>query len=70
MYDSGYCLSKGYYCMQETMPLGRTYMYNFGNILSKGYYYMCETMPLGRTYMCNSENRLQRAVAMWKKQCL
>ena len=56
--------------MQETMPLGRTYMYNFGNILSKGYYYMCETMPLGRTYMCNSENRLQRAVAMWKKQCL
>ena len=34
MYDSGYHLSKGYYYMRETMPLGRTYMYNSENRLS------------------------------------
>ena len=53
MYNSRNRLSKGCYCMQETMPLGKTYMYNFGNRLSKGCCCMCDKMPLGRTYMYN-----------------
>ena len=28
MYDSGNCIWEGCWCVQETMPMGKTYMYN------------------------------------------
>ena len=48
--------------MQETMPLGRTYMYDSGCRISRGCCCMHETMPLGRTYMYDSrKNAFERA---------